>query len=86
MPRSYPIWIDVTACIYQGSKSYGARNRNLQHIKVGTSASNSHQFAKLETTRTENKDGTVTFNLEVDGRLIKTATLDKNELTVRKYV
>ena len=34
MSRAYPIWNDVTACIYHGSKSYGVKNEGVVNIKV----------------------------------------------------
>lgn len=44
MAHSYPIWIDVQACIYGSSKSYGAKDTNFETINVGTSAKYSHKF------------------------------------------
>jgi hypothetical protein len=36
MSRSYPIWNNITACIYAGSKSYGVRERGEVEVRVGT--------------------------------------------------
>ena len=46
--RSYPIWIDVKACIYKTSKSYGAKSINEQTILVGSSKSNSHELCTIK--------------------------------------
>ncbi len=35
--RSYPIWNDVTACIYKGAKSYGVKERGEVEVRIGTS-------------------------------------------------
>lgn len=78
--RSYPIWIDVDACIYKSSKSYGARNTNNQNIYVGTSASNSKHFTNINVLRTKNTNGETEFILVVDGKEIKRYNLDKNEI------
>ena len=44
MAQSYSIWIDVQACVYKTSKSYGAKDTNFETINVGTSATYSHKF------------------------------------------
>jgi hypothetical protein len=59
MSRSYPIWHDVNACIYQGSKSFGARNTSEVTVKVGTSKSNSEVLVRHVTTRRTCGDFTV---------------------------
>lgn len=46
MAHSYPIWIDVQACIYNSTKSYGVKERGNQTYLVGTSTKNSHRFLK----------------------------------------
>ncbi|MFA7029628.1 MAG: hypothetical protein WC179_05095 [Candidatus Cloacimonadaceae bacterium] len=53
MGSSYPIWIDVEACIYKSSKSYGAKNTNSERVLVGTSPKHSHYFYTRSTTRKE---------------------------------
>tara|TARA_R100001443_G_scaffold19026_1_gene30358 strand:+ start:4007 stop:4231 length:225 start_codon:yes stop_codon:yes gene_type:complete len=73
--RSYPIWIDVQACIYKSSKSYGARNRNKQDIYVGTSANNSHHFAEIVTRKCKDENGNTFFTLSIDGEIVKTKTI-----------
>ena len=51
MAHSYPIWVDVQACLYKSSKSYGARDTNFESIKVGTSPRYSHDFYTRATNR-----------------------------------
>jgi hypothetical protein len=51
MAYPYPIWIDVTACIYNSSKSYGAKNTNTQRILVGSGPKNSELHCEIITTK-----------------------------------
>lgn len=51
MAYSYPIWIDVTACTYESSKSYGAKNTNSQNILVGSGPKNSEKHCSIVTTK-----------------------------------
>jgi hypothetical protein len=51
MAFSYPMWIDVEACIYKSSKSYGAQDVNKEKIYVGTSAKYSHLLCERKATR-----------------------------------
>jgi len=53
MAYSYPIWIDVEACIYKSNKSYGARNTNKEKVYVGTSSRYSNLFYVRRTTKRE---------------------------------
>ena len=76
--RSYPIWIDVDACIYKSKKSYGARNLNNQNIYVGTSASNSYHFANIQVRRSKNENGETEFVLKVDGKELKRFNLEQD--------
>lgn len=73
--KSYSIWHDVTSCLYKSSKSYGAKDTSEDNILVGSSASNSHQFARIITTRRfETHEGlgdVVVFRLSVDKVIIK---------------
>ena len=82
MSRSYPIWNDVTACIYQSSKSYGVKNDGVVNVKIGTSASNSHAFLTHRTTRKTLENGDQEFRFFVDGVLIKRAIVSKKEKTM----
>ena len=51
MSRSKPIWNEVEACIYQGSKSFGAKDTSEIKTKVGSSSSNSHLLGTMKITR-----------------------------------
>tara|TARA_R110000796_G_scaffold49904_2_gene118529 strand:+ start:305 stop:565 length:261 start_codon:yes stop_codon:yes gene_type:complete len=83
MSRSYPIWNDVTACIYKSGKSYGVKDDGNVNIKVGTSASNSHDFISHRTTRKTLDNGDQEFRFFVDGVLIKRAVVSKKEKTMK---
>jgi hypothetical protein len=74
--KHYPIWIDVNACIYKSSKSYGAKDTNEQTIYVGTSRSNSHELVRIVTTKRE-KGNYIVFKFSVDDNVIKTKYMDK---------
>ena len=80
MPRSYPIWNKITACIYKASKCYGIQNDGLNEILIGTCKSNSHSFAKTRVTHKKSEDGTRTYYFFIDGQLYKKATLRKNDI------
>ena len=82
MAFSYPIWNKITACIYKSGKSYGVKKDGLTEILIGTSASNSHEFAKVRTTHRKNEDGTRTYHLYIDDKLYKKATLKNKEIQI----
>ena len=71
MSQSYPIWNDVTACIYKTSKSYGVRQVGEVDVKIGTSGSNSYHFVSHKVTHRKHEDGSRTYRFYVDGILIK---------------
>ena len=71
MAKSYPIWNDVTACIYSANKSYGARNTSANTVFVGSSRTYSEELATVVTTRRSVGDYDI-FRLSVDGKIIKT--------------
>tara|TARA_B100001057_G_scaffold90825_1_gene87120 strand:- start:1437 stop:1709 length:273 start_codon:yes stop_codon:yes gene_type:complete len=79
MAHSYPIWNDVTACIYQSSKSYGVKNDGIVDVRIGTSAKNSHGFLRHRTTRRTRENGDQEFRFYVDDKLIKRAVVSKKE-------
>jgi len=79
MSRSYPIWNNITACIYKSSKSYGVKNTGVNNVVVGTSASNSHEFAAIKTTHRIMDNGDRQYRLYVDGCLIKCGVLAKGK-------
>lgn len=64
--RSYPIWNNVTSCIYKGSKSYGAKDTGEVEVCVGTSTRNSEVLIKHFTTRRVQGDNIVfKFGVEI---------------------
>ena len=81
---SYPIWNKITACIYKSGKSYGVKKEGTNEIFVGTSAKNSHSFINTRTTHSKNEDGTRTYHLYLDDKLIKTAILKGKEINIKK--
>ena len=80
--KSYPIWNKIQACIYKSGKSYGVKEDGQNEILIGTSSSNSHEFAKVRTTHRKNDDGTRTYHLYLDDKLIKKATLKNKEIQI----
>ena len=86
--RSYPIWNNITACIYQSDKSYGVKETGDVEIRVGTSASNSHLFLRHSTTHRVLKNGDREFRFYIDGVCIKRAVLPKgkHELEYKEVV
>ena len=77
MSRAYPIWNDVTACIYNGSKSYGVKNDGVVNIKVGTSKNYSYMFIQHRTTVREIDKHTLEYRFFVNGKLIKRSQFNK---------
>ena len=75
--RSYPIWNDVTACVYKGAKSYGVKETGNVEVLIGTSASNSHTFLKHSTTHRQLDNGDREYRIYIDGEVIKRALLKK---------
>jgi len=71
MSHSYPIWNEINSCIYKSDKSYGAKDTSDVVVKVGTSGTNSMEFVRHATTRSEKGQFTV-FKFGVDtGRGLK---------------
>ena len=61
----YPIWNDVTACIYKSSKSFGAKDTSDTKVFVGTSRTNSELLVQHFTTRREKGENTIfTFGID----------------------
>ena len=75
--RAYPIWNDVTACVYKGEKSYGVKETGNVEVLIGTSASNSHTFLKHSTTHRQLDNGDREYRFYIDGEVIKRALLKK---------
>ena len=84
MSRSYPIWVDVEACIYQSSKSYGARDTNTQTILVGSSRKNSHELCKIVNYKRTYEEyhghkNVVVFKTKIDGITVKEIIFSDNK-------
>jgi hypothetical protein len=75
--RQYPIWNNVTACIYGSKKSYGVKEEGCVEVLVGTSKSNSHNFVNHRTTHRQLEDGSREYRFYVDDVCIKRARLAK---------
>tara|TARA_R110000822_G_scaffold288004_2_gene409239 strand:- start:8698 stop:9162 length:465 start_codon:yes stop_codon:yes gene_type:complete len=82
MSRSYPIWNKITACIYNSDKSYGVKEVGDTLILVGSSGSNSHRLAKLRTRKVNISPWLVSFQLTVDGVLVKEMVFNTKDDTV----
>ena len=76
---SYPIWNEVTACIYKSGKSYGAKDTSTVTVKVGSSHSNSHELCEHHVTNRYHDHVTykgkeyhdvVVFSFGVDGTVL----------------
>jgi len=91
MSRQYPIWIAVTACIYQGDKSYGAKDCNTQKVSVGSSRSNSHDFCEIMIYKRtyENYKGytdVMVFKIQVDGKRLKEMIFKNNKGVAGEFI
>ena len=86
--RQYPIWNNITACIYQSNKSYGVKETGEVEIRVGPSASNSHLFLRHSTTHRILENGDREYRFYIDGVCVRKAVLPKGkyELEHKKIV
>lgn len=75
--RQYPIWNDVSACIYGSSKSWGAKLTAAVTVLVGSSSRNSHRFVSHATTHRQHENGDKEFRFYVDEKCVKRAVLRK---------
>jgi hypothetical protein len=83
MAYSWPIWVDVQACTYKSSKSYGARDTNAQTIYVGSSAKNSHQFVGITNYKRAHEEykghkDVIVFKCKIDGITVKEMIFKSN--------
>lgn len=78
--KAYPIWNQVTACIYKSDKSYGAKNQSITKILVGSSKNNSHELGKICTNKTI-LGNRIIFTLKVNGKIINTLKFVNNNGT-----
>ena len=90
MPYHFPIFNEVEACIYKGSKNWGARDTSAVNVKVGTSKSNSHLLVTHYTKRKQLTHGFTrfTFGYQIPGRQPHVVTTlwhdDKTQKTYRR--
>ena len=77
MTKSYPIWNEVEACIYNSSKSYGVKERGIVRVKVGTSKTYSFDFVNHKTTKKEITKDLLEYHFYVDDVLIKRSQFNK---------
>ena len=79
MSKSYPIWIDVSGDNYKQSKSFGSRDSVALDIKVGSSARNSNDLARVSIHMREDDAGNRTFALALDGLVVRSAVMTKDK-------
>ena len=79
MSKSYPIWINVSGDNYKADKSFGSRDHVTLDIKVGSSARNSNDLARVSIHMREDDAGNRTFALAVDGLVLRSAVMTKDK-------
>ena len=75
MSKSYPIWINVSGDNYKTSKSFGSRASVTMDIKVGSSARNSNELARVSIHMREDEAGNRTFALALDGMVMRSGVM-----------
>jgi len=80
--RSWPIWNQITACVYKSDKSYGVKATGEVTVKVGTSSSNSHIFLRHTTTHRMLDNGDREYRFYLDGEVIRRAVLKKGATAI----
>mgnify|MGYP003640620396 FL=1 len=80
--RQWPIWNQITACVYKSDKSYGVKATGEVTVKVGTSASNSHVFLRHTTTHRMLDNGDREYRFYLDGEVIRRAVLKKGATAI----
>lgn len=91
MSRSYPIWNNVQACIYNSNKSWGAKKNCVVEVKTGSSASNSESLVTHETTHRriwsekEQKHYHI-FKFKVNGLTLAINVFEDNNGVAGKFV
>jgi hypothetical protein len=76
MSRAYSIWNDVEACIYNSSKSWGAKDTCNVNVNVGSSSKYSNHFVTHTTTKKEIKKNLFEFRFYVNKQIIQRALFD----------
>ena len=79
MAQSYPIWIKVSGDNYKTNKSFGSRDSVTMDIKVGSSARNSNDLARVSIQMREDAAGSRTFALALDGLVMRSAVMTKDK-------
>ena len=79
MSKSYPIWINVSGDNYKQSKSFGSRDHVALDIKVGSSARNSNDLARVNIHKREDDAGNRTFALALDGLAMRSGVMTKDK-------
>ena len=79
MSKSYPIWINVSGDNYKTSKSFGSRDSVTMDIKVGSSARNSNDLARVSIHMREDDAGNRTFALALDGMVMRSGVMTKDK-------
>ena len=79
MSKSYPIWINVSGDNYKADKSFGSRDHVTLDIKVGSSARNSNDLARVSIHMREDDAGNRTFALALDGLVVRSAVMTKDK-------
>ena len=76
---NYPIWNNVTACIYKGCKSYGVKETGEVNVLIGSSKTNSFDFLthKITCRESRHKLDCLSFHFYFDNKIIKTALYNK---------
>ncbi len=80
--KSSPIYNIISNASRASDCSFGCKDSFWQDIRVGTSSSNSHTLAEISVQRHQLDDGTVEFNLFLDGALIKRGLLSGKEFAI----
>jgi len=76
--KSYPIWNEVTACIYKNSKSYGAKKVNKFTQFVGSSKNNCVTQCNFKTIKTISIETIIFTTFINDLPIIKTVFSSKD--------
>ncbi len=74
--KSSPIYNLISNPGRTSDCSFGSSEGFTQDIRVGTSRTNSHSLANISVNRFQQDDGTVLFQLFLDGTMVKSGILD----------
>lgn len=79
--KSSPIYNIISNPSRKSDCLFGSVDGYRQDIRVGTSSVNSHTLAKISVEKHVRENGDATFNLFLDGVLVKKGTLKGKEFT-----